>query len=370
MDIHQLDCFRGDTYANKKNPKPFHSRCEQKHVSYQHDQLIERIHYLKKLNGSSFKRLYQQAQEDKGIKSYRLVAPKQIQEIKRLNELAPNISEVTDYIAQSLCLPLYTNNRIMGFRPILLLGDPGIGKSYITKLIARFLGIDFKSIDMGSLTSAFELQGNNSSWNSSQPGQLARAAIESPIGNFMLLLDEIDKAPTRTQYPPLNALYPLLEEHTAKYYRDAYLEMAFDLSKLMIIATANTVDTIHPALLSRFYIINIKKPTAQQQMKIVKAIFHQLIKDKHIHEIQNKALSTEIIHHLSKSSPREIKRKLEIALSKSAYERASRFNPEQRFDNVADLEELVLEPHHFGIKESAGNKPATKVVPLFNRSLF
>ena len=154
-------------------------------------------------------------------------------------------------------------------KPVLLLGEPGIGKTYLATQIADALGVNMTKISSGGLDGGFQLSGSHSSWNSAQHGAmfdlLARGEYSTPV----VVLDEVDKLSQGMTAPVLPVLLDLLEQRTAREFSDIFMKMNFDCSKCIFILTANYIEDVPPALLSRVNVFEIPKPDREQRFRII-----------------------------------------------------------------------------------------------------
>lgn len=153
--------------------------------------------------------------------------------------------------------------------PILLLGDPGIGKTYLASQLARSLGVTHTKISAGGAMGSFQLTGSHPSWRGAMPGQLVSMLSESASASPVLIFDEVDKLPSNGAYPMLPVLLDLLEPQTAKCFKDEFFDLPFDASRIITILTANNIDEVAPALLSRVEVFKVPRPDPAQRLRII-----------------------------------------------------------------------------------------------------
>jgi len=202
--------------------------------------------------------------------------------------------------------------------PILLVGDPGLGKTFFVFEAARLFGIDYHEISMVLATAGFVLAGGNIQWAEGSPGFVAKALAKSSVANPMILLDEIEKARTGSGWDPLGPFYPLLETHSAKRFRDEALEFELDTSKIIWIATANDLDRLPAPITSRMRIFHIEKPKASEMPRVIKSIYGGLRAGKPYGSILNAELEDEVVQLLVDldQSPRDVRKSLDEATFK------------------------------------------------------
>jgi ATP-dependent Lon protease len=255
------------------------------------------------------------------------VKPSALPQMEALFDELPNFAGVLEHIRRQLALCVDSEDDIE-LPPILLLGDPGIGKTHFARRVSELLGTGYGFVPMSSLTAGWVLSGASSQWKNAKPGKVFDTFLNGDYANPVLVVDEIDKASADGQYDPLGALYELLETQTAMRFTDEFAEIPIDASGAVWFATANDAARIPEPLLNRMNVYEIEPPDAEGSARIAQSLYRE-IRDAHDWGRRfPEQPSGSVTEKLSLLTPREMRRAVQSAFGNAKIAGRSEVRPE------------------------------------------
>ena len=243
---------------------------------------------------------------------------------KILNADHDGLEQVKERILEYLAVKQL--NPELGNQILCLVGPPGVGKTSVGASIARAMKRKYVRVSLGGVRDEADIRGHRKTYIGAMPGRIINALIQAKVRNPLILLDEIDKLTRDSHGDPSSALLEVLDSEQNKAFRDHFVEMPFDLSDCLFIATANTLDTIPRPLLDRMEVIELKTYTKNEKISI--AHNHLIPKQLARHGLNRRMLNitddavAELIDYYTREAG---VRNLERAIADLARKAAKRF---------------------------------------------
>lgn len=250
---------------------------------------------------------------------------------------------------------------------ICLVGPPGVGKTSLGRSIANALGRKFVRMSLGGLHDESEIRGHRKTYIGAMPGRIIQSIKKAKTSNPVFILDEIDKVGKDHRGDPSSALLEVLDPEQNTTFQDNYLELEYDLSKILFIATANSLSTIQPALLDRMEIIEVSGYSTEEKIEIGRQ--HLVPKQRKEHGLKAKdiKISTKVLRDIIEGYTRESGvRSLDRQIGGVMRGIAKRVAMEEKYDVNVKNENLkdLLGPTRFSKDMYQEQQPAGVTVGL------
>jgi ATP-dependent Lon protease len=353
-------------------------------------------------NDREIKDLHKRAEEKNWTDSAKELFKKNIEKLERMHPSTPDYSVIYNHLDLMLDLPwgTYTEDsydlgkakdvldddhygmdkikdRILEYLAVLKLkgdlkspilcfvGPPGIGKTSLGRSIASAIQRKYVRLSLGGLHDESELRGHRKTYIGAMPGRIIQQIRKVKSANPVFILDEIDKIGKDFRGDPSSALLEILDPEQNNSFYDNYLELEFDLSKVLFIATANSLGDIQPALRDRLEIIQLSGYSAEEKIEIAKR--HLIPKQKEMHglvkvplKFSDKILVKIIQEYTRESGVRELDRLL-AAVMRSTAKQVAMEEDVQKTINAETVEKILGRPRYNNDSYTKGHPPGVVV---------
>jgi ATP-dependent Lon protease len=354
------------------------------------------------VNERELKQMQKKAESKKLTEAAREAFQKGIEKLERMHPSTPDYSVVYNHLDLMLDLPWqeYTEDiydlqkakkvldadhygmqkikeRILEYLAVLKLkgdmkspilcfyGPPGIGKTSLGRSIANAIGRKYVRLSLGGIHDESEIRGHRKTYIGAMPGRIVQSIRKAKTSNPVMILDEIDKVGADFRGDPSSALLEVLDPEQNNTFYDNYLELEYDLSKVLFIATANNLQNMHPALRDRLEIIELSGYAVEEKIEIAKR--HLIPKQQEAHGLKNtrikigeKVLEKIIQDYTRESGVRELDRLLASIMRYQAKQLALKGKVKSVLA-VSDVEKILGRSRHSNEIYKAANMPGVAV---------
>jgi ATP-dependent Lon protease len=259
------------------------------------------------------------------------IKPSALPDIDALIDELPNFAGPLNDVRKQLALCLSSDDA-MELEPMLLLGDPGIGKTHFARRLSKLLGTGYTFVGMSSLTAGWILSGASAQWKNAKPGKVFDALVYGDYANPVIVVDEIDKAGADSQYDPLGSLYTLLEPDTAAEFVDEFAEVPIDAGDVVWVATANDARAIPEPILNRMNVYEIDAPDEEGSRRIAAGIYAELRGEHAWGRVFPAAPNADVLDKVARLKPREMRRVLLAAFGNAKLDLRNEVLPQDVLD--------------------------------------
>ena len=242
-------------------------------------------------------------------------SPEMLARLEALAAEAPHFAPFVGLVARAVALSAASDTPLR-LAPVLLVGAPGIGKTWVLKRLAAALGSTAEFLPVNMLDT-WRLRGLNTSWRGARIGRIAETLLASPTASPVIVLDEFEKAPALGSHDrPYDVFHSLLEEENAREFTDDFLELPLRADHVLWVAAANGTAGLPGSILDRMLVIKVPDPTRAQLAGIVDGLYATV---RACHgEHFSPGLASEVRDRLARHNPRQLKRLVALAFGFAA----------------------------------------------------
>jgi hypothetical protein len=280
------------------------------------------------------------------------------QKLDQLQWAYPNFSAAIDFYRKEFALTECPDQWWFAANPLLMAGPPGVGKTAFCEELSKIVATHCEVISLSGMTAGFVLSGMSSGWSEGKPGRVVQSLAQGHRANPLIVIDELCKSGGDKRYSTLDPLHQLLEKDTAAAFVDEALETSTNCSHIVWIGTANKPELLPDSIISRFTLLEIKRPTPQEIENILFSIYQKIRRNYKWGERFTEKLSESVVNKIvdSKLEPRVIQRELIAACGNAALR-----NRGKSIDNG----QYAINADDFTIPENF-NKKVSMVMPVFS----